>query len=55
MPKSGGGGVGGVEHEGLKQADPSSAQESLAQVLPSFPLTSSFPVLVGGQGLEGGE
>lgn len=55
MPKSGGGGVGRVEHEGLKEADPSSAQESLAQVLPSLPLTFSFPVLVGGQGLEGGE
>lgn len=26
------------------------SRESLAQVLPSFPLTSSFPVLVGDRG-----
>lgn len=47
--------MGRVEHEGPKEADLSSAQESLAQVPPSLPLTFSFPVLVGGQGLEGAE
>lgn len=47
--------MGRMDREGLKEADPSSAQESLAQVPASLPLTFSFPVLVRGQGLEGGE
>ena len=33
---------------GLQEAGLSSAQESLAQALPSLPLTLSFPLLVGG-------